>query len=652
MPSLPNTVSAWSGATLDIKNLDLVDCAADNISCTTFTGLTCVITDADITNATIDNLTISSINVPNVECDTLLVNQTADITGDLTVDTDVLKVDTTNNRVGVNKALPTEALDVVGNIVSTGTITSTGDLTVDTDVLKVDTTNNRIGINKAAPTEALDVVGNIAATGTLTTTGDLTVDTNVLKVDTTNNYVGINKTTPVQALDVVGNIAATGSAVITGDFTVDTNALRVDTTNNYVGINKTTPVQALDVVGNIAATGSAVITGDLTVDTNTLRVDTTNNYVGINKTTPTQALDVVGNIAATGSAVITGDLTVDTNALRVDTTNNYVGINKTTPAVPLDVVGNTNINGNIAVSSANAAAASVTVGKMLVPNNTTSTYESVVNIGVAETAYQCGYLKHKYYAANSNCEFAMGLYGQTAGVICKQSRVGIAKVPASGYALDVNGAVFVSSDFIVSAGAETIHVDSTLGRLGVNVSAPAAALDVDGSMKLTGKIVSFTTMPTLTNQDIGYSAIYAPTANQTTLVSNTVYKLNNGNLFTLPVGVWRIDLVAAYTTSTAGTITITRVQLGFNTGSGAAAMPTYDISDPTGFRYAQEQVEWAVATGQTLSTIYSRPTSFTLRVDAAITNFYGCVATSHGVTAGGATLNLTTNSYVQITRLA
>ena len=37
-------------------------------------------------------------------------------------------------------------------------------------VLKVDANNNRVGINSTTPTEALDVVGNIKATGTISGT--------------------------------------------------------------------------------------------------------------------------------------------------------------------------------------------------------------------------------------------------------------------------------------------------------------------------------------------------------------------------------------------------------------------------------------------------------------------------------------------------
>ena len=41
------------------------------------------------------------------------------------------------------------------------------------DTLKIDGNNNRVGINSTTPTEALDVVGNITATGTISGDGSL-----------------------------------------------------------------------------------------------------------------------------------------------------------------------------------------------------------------------------------------------------------------------------------------------------------------------------------------------------------------------------------------------------------------------------------------------------------------------------------------------
>ncbi len=52
------------------------------------------------------------------------------------------------------------------NITVPGTATISGDLTVDTNVLKVDTTLNRVGINTASPSVPLHILNNTAATNT------------------------------------------------------------------------------------------------------------------------------------------------------------------------------------------------------------------------------------------------------------------------------------------------------------------------------------------------------------------------------------------------------------------------------------------------------------------------------------------------------
>ena len=108
------------------------------------------------------------------------------VTGDLTVDTNSLKVDSTNNRVGIGTASPSVALDVVGAITATGNITGT---------------------------LATAAQGNITSVGTLTSatiSGDLTVDTNTLHVDSSNNRVGIGNSSPISPL-TVGAVQETGT---------------------------------------------------------------------------------------------------------------------------------------------------------------------------------------------------------------------------------------------------------------------------------------------------------------------------------------------------------------------------------------------------------------------------------------------------------
>jgi len=73
----------------------------------------------------------------------------------------------------------TELYTAVGpsgnNIVVPGTATITGDLTVDTNVLKVDTTNNRVGILTATPAYPLSVAGRISYSGAIGEGADTTV---------------------------------------------------------------------------------------------------------------------------------------------------------------------------------------------------------------------------------------------------------------------------------------------------------------------------------------------------------------------------------------------------------------------------------------------------------------------------------------------
>ena len=74
-----------------------------------------------------------------------------------------IKVDTIENVAGSgNVSLGSgHNLVVPGNITGQGTTTLTGDLAVDTNVLKVDSSNNRVGIGTASPSQTLETAGNI-----------------------------------------------------------------------------------------------------------------------------------------------------------------------------------------------------------------------------------------------------------------------------------------------------------------------------------------------------------------------------------------------------------------------------------------------------------------------------------------------------------
>ena len=70
----------------------------------------------------------------------------------------------TTKKVTLNNLLSssptaTGAFSITG-LVTAGSATITGDLTVDTSTLKVDSTNNRVGVGTASPTVPLDVLGS------------------------------------------------------------------------------------------------------------------------------------------------------------------------------------------------------------------------------------------------------------------------------------------------------------------------------------------------------------------------------------------------------------------------------------------------------------------------------------------------------------
>jgi hypothetical protein len=164
------------------------------------------------------------------------------------------------------------------NVTSVGTLGSlsvSGNLTVDSNTLVVDASNNRVGVGLTNPSVALDVSGTVRATtltgtlstasqpnvtsvgtlGSLSVSGNLTVDSNTLVVDASNNRVGINNTNPSAVLDV------NGDTIVSGNLTVDSNTLVVDASNNRVGIGKSDPSVALDISGyiitNVLRTGGS-----------------------------------------------------------------------------------------------------------------------------------------------------------------------------------------------------------------------------------------------------------------------------------------------------------------------------------------------------------------------------------------------------------
>lgn len=87
----------------------------------------------------------------------------------------------TQRKIGTGSSTPTANTVLFGNGTGTstwsnsptlgGSLTVTTDLTVDTNTLVVDSTNNRVGIVKASPSYALDMTGDLRLTGSIRRSG-------------------------------------------------------------------------------------------------------------------------------------------------------------------------------------------------------------------------------------------------------------------------------------------------------------------------------------------------------------------------------------------------------------------------------------------------------------------------------------------------
>lgn len=260
---LPGTLDVTGNTTLD-ANLSV----GGNASVTGTTSLTGNVT---LTN----NLTVNgNTQLGNANTDTI------GITGIVNVDSGVLYVDPTNNRIGINDTTPSEALDVTGNAVITG------NLAVDTNTLYVDATNNRVGVVNSSPSKALDVTGEIQSSSHITCNGvvyaddDTTANTPVISfIGDTNTGIGRNA---ADTLDLItaGNprfrIESTGQikAVYESQVGTDYNT-RLD--NGYfcrawVNFNGTGTV-AIRASGNVTSITDNNI-GDYTVNFTTAMPDT------------------------------------------------------------------------------------------------------------------------------------------------------------------------------------------------------------------------------------------------------------------------------------------------------------------------------------------------------------------------------------------
>ena len=267
---------------------------------------------------------------------------------------------------------------IPGPLLETNLIRNNVDLAFDTDLLYLDTQNDRIGIKTDTPSYALHVVGTVQANsfsgnlnysditnppiignGTLTVTGgsglsgsgsfDANAETNntvTLSHANTTTQASVSNTgrTYIQSitLDDYGHITElttasetvvntdnylellsfdTSNGILTAGRTGSLGNVTIDLDGRYLLqeskaadselLDNLTSSQFLRSDVNDSLTGNLDITGILDVQNNTFYVNNTNNRVGIGTNQPAQKLDVQGNILLTGSLQGPGTFVID-----------------------------------------------------------------------------------------------------------------------------------------------------------------------------------------------------------------------------------------------------------------------------------------------------------------------------------------------------
>jgi hypothetical protein len=195
-----------------------------------------------------------------------------------------------NVTIGNDLTVTTNA-SVGGTFGVTGTSTLTGDLAVDTDTLFVDVSEDRVGINKAVPTVALDVTGDITSSATIS--------------GSTVSATTLTGTLSTAAQTNITSVGTLSSLAVSGNLTVDTNTLFVDAANNRVGIGGTPTeklhiIDAADSIVRIQRTGVHELqlnsNGTIASGSTSLSLVSTDQIVFSSASTERMRIDASGNV--------------------------------------------------------------------------------------------------------------------------------------------------------------------------------------------------------------------------------------------------------------------------------------------------------------------------------------------------------------------
>ena len=275
---------------------------AGNLIASAATITTLASSAATLTGGTVNGMVVGGSTPAAGTFTTLTANTSATVSGDLTVDTSTLKVDSTNNRVGILNASPDVVLDI-------GSSTDAVHMPVGTTGQRPTGAAGYFRYNSTLSqfegyTDGWGAIGGGGGSNLVSNT--MTGDGSTTTISLTNNPQDENNT----QVYIDGVYQNKDTYSVSGTTLTFSTAPPLGTAVEVMTIEPT----AINIPADGSVTPAKIASGDFYFDTNTLYVDATNNRVGIGTSSPSSQLE----IDESGS----GDATIKVgNAQNVQTTN-------------------------------------------------------------------------------------------------------------------------------------------------------------------------------------------------------------------------------------------------------------------------------------------------------------------------------------------